>query len=169
MKALKDALKEDKIYKKHMSRILRMEIKDEVWLDELESLHARRDIRALNTTGLLSSSQRIALDNNIDNQAVRSRCVELKMRAMKQEITYTRSLKLLKRYIPARFATALKEYRTVTERKAVLEYLLGSISEAIDRLKFVTEIANQIIEDCDSAGHTLFRINQLLEQKRKER
>jgi hypothetical protein len=170
MKQLRLALKADRIYLKKIQRIAKMELRDESWLQELESLHARRDIRALNSTALLQSSQKIALDNNIDNQAVRSRCVEVKIRALRTLVAYQKTHKFLKNYIPAKFASLLKDMGgTAAERKAILEYVLNDITDLIERLEHVVNIADIIIEDCDQAGWTLNRINTMLEQKSREK
>ena len=107
LKQLKESLKEDPIYSKKIKRVLRMEMRDESWLEELERLHATRDIRALNSTGLLQSSQKIAIDNNIDNQSVRSRCVEIKIRCLKQLLVFKNTHKFLRKYIPAKYAKRL--------------------------------------------------------------
>jgi len=170
MKRLKELLKEDPIYSRSMKRVLRMDMKDESWLEELERLHAARDIRALNSTALLQSSQKVAIDNNIDNQTVRSRCVEIKIRAMKQLVAYENTHKFLKKYIPARFAKTMKSMTgTITERKALVDYLLADLDNLIERLRHVENICNVIIEDCDAAGYTLHRIGTMLEQKSRDR
>ena len=170
LKAFKEALKEDQLYMKLVTRINKIEVKDEFMLDELESLHARRDIRALRSEGLLQSSQLIALDNNIDNQSVRSRCVELKIKALRQSVTYTEVIKKLKRYIPVKFNKFLtKQASTVTERKLWVDYVLEPIVSKAERLDHVVHICDVIIEDCDSAGFTLKRINETLEQKSRDK
>ena len=170
MKNLKLALKEDQIYLRKMQRITRMELKDESWLEELERLHAARDIRSLNSRALLQSSQKIAIDNNIDNQSVRSRCVEIKIRALKQLVAYQNTMKFLKKYIPAKFAKAIKSHGgTMTERKAIVDYLLNDLSELIDRLDHVVHICDVIIEDCDAAGYMLLRVGSMLDQRSRDK
>ena len=170
MKALKAALKEDSIYQRHFTKILQIELKDEAWAEELESLHARRDIRSLNSSSLLQSAQKVALDNNIDNQTVRSRCVEIKMRAMKQYVVFEKSKDLLRKYIPAKYGKMLKDTAsTVHERREVVDYILNSVSDRMARMKHVVDLCDLIIDDCDQAGYTLMRINTLLEQRSKDK
>ena len=169
IKKFKLLLREDPIYSKKIKRILRMEMRDDNWLEELERLHAARDIRALNSTSLLQSSQKIALDNNIDNQSVRSRCVEIKIRALKQLLIFKNTQKFFKRYIPARYAKELKVFGSITERKMIVEYLVENLTDLIDRLEHVVHICDVVIEDCDQAGYTLMRINTMLEQKSRDK
>ncbi len=170
MKSIKLALREDKVYVQKMKRISRMPVNDEAWLAELESLHARRDIRALNSTALLQSSQKIAIDNNIDNQMVRSRCVEIKIKALKQLLVFKNTMDFFRKYIPAKFAASLKAMSgTVTERKATVDYILNNLDDLIERLEHVVHIADVIIEDCDQAGFTMKRIGDMLEQRSREK
>lgn len=170
MKALKDLLKDDKVYRRHMDKINNMELKDESWAEELESLHARRDIRSLNSTALLQSAQKVALDNNMDNQTVRSRCVEIKVRALKQFVVFEKSRDLLRKYIPAKYGSFLKKTAsTAHERREVVDYLLFNIADRMNRMKHIVDLCDIIIDDCDQAGWTLNRINTLLDQRSKDR
>lgn len=170
MKELKLALKEDKIYTRQISKINKIELKDEFWVEELENLHVSRDIRALNSRDLLQNSQAIALNNNINNQAVRSRCVEIKIRALKQLTVFENSRDLLKKYIPAKYSAALKgAASTAHERRDVIDHILFGVSDKIERMAHVVKLCDIIIDDCDQAGWTLNRINVLLDQRSKEK
>lgn len=170
MKDLKALLKDDRIYRRHMDKITNIELKDEAWAEELESLHARRDIRSLNSTALLQSAQKIAIDNNIDNQTVRSRCVEIKLRSLKQYVVFENSKDLLKKYIPAKYGNTLKKTAsTAHERKEIVDYILHPIVDRMNRMKHIVDMCDIIINDCDSAGYTLLRINTMLEQRSKDK
>ena len=167
---LKALLKEDPVFVKKVKAITKMKMKDELWAEEIENLHVSRGIRALNTTALLQSSVHVGIESNIENQAVRSRCVEIKMRALKQILTFEETAKYLKKYIGAKYARQLKKsYGTITERKATIDYALNEIDNLVERLKFVVKIADVVIEDTDAAGYSLHRIGTLLEQKSKDR
>lgn len=166
----KDRLKEDKLFTKKMKQLLNMKSKDETWCDELESLHARRGIRALRSNVLLESSIKVSIDSNIDNQAIRSRCVEIKISALRQQIIIEETVDLLKKYLSSNYSEFLaKKYKTATEKKAAIDYVLSKVSNLEDRLKLVIKLADVVIDDCDSAGYTLHRINEALTMKSKDR
>lgn len=169
MTSIKDLLKEDKVYKKYTKRLSTLKSKDEVWLHELESLHARRGIRALNSNSLLQSSLKITIDSNIDNQAVRSRCVEIKIAALKQLLLLKESIDYLKKYISSKYHSKLQDIGNMTERRAYVELLLSPLIKQEERIKMVTKIAEEVIEDCDASGWALSRINSALEMKSKDR
>lgn len=169
MTSIKDLIKEDKVYLKYTKRLSSLKSKDEVWLHELESLHARRGIRALNSNALLQSSLKISIDSNIDNQAVRSRCVEIKISALKQQLLLRESIEYLKKYISSKYSSKLQSIGNMTERKAYVELILSPIIKQEERIKMVTKIADEVIGDCDSAGFALLRINEALNMKSKDR
>jgi len=169
MASIRDLLKEDKVYLKHTKKLSSLKSKDEVWLTELESLHSRKAIRALNSNSLLQSSLKITIDSNIDNQAIRSRCVEIKISALKQQLVLRESIEYLKKYISSKYSSKLQSVGNMTERKGYVELLLAPLIKQEERLKLVTKIADEVIEDADSAGFMLKRINDALEMKSKDR
>lgn len=170
MTTFKSLLKEDKIFNKNMKRLLRLENKDESWSNELESLHARRGIRALQSNALLESSKRISIDSNIDNQAVRSRCVEIKISALRQQLVMEEVITKLRKYLASQYAKFLtKKYKNVNEKRAAIEYVLEPIVRLEHRLKLTIKLADVIIDDTDSAGYTMHRIGEALQMKSKDR
>lgn len=170
MTSFKEKLEDDALYQKKMKQMLRIKNRDEAWADEIESLHARRGVRALKSSAILEDSQRISLDSNIDNQAVRSRCVEIKIAALRQSITMTETIELLEKYLASKYSIFLgKKYKSVGEKKAAVAVALHKVVKVVDRLKLVMKLADAVIDDCDSAGYTLHRIGEVLESKAKER
>jgi hypothetical protein len=168
--SLKDKLKEDQLFQKSMKRILKMEMKDEQWADEISSLHVRRDIRALNSKELLQSAQRRTIDSNLDNQAVRSRCVEIQMTALKQKITFEEIVVDLRKYLTAKYGGYLKKnYGSAPERRAVIENALAKAVRMLNRLDHVIKLAGLVIEDADAAGFTYKRIGDVLAIKARDK
>lgn len=168
--SLKEKLREDMLYVKNMRRVLKMQMKDEQWSDEISSLHVRRDIRALNSKELLQSAQRRMIDSNVDNQAVRSRCVEIQMMALKQKIVFEEIVTDLRKYLTAKYGSYLKsKYGSAPERRAVIENSLSKAVRMIDRLDHVIKLAGLVIADSDAAGFTLKRIGDVLEIKARDR
>lgn len=163
-------LAKDQFVKKRLQRIENISINDERWIEEIENLHVSRGIRALNVTALLESSIYNSIESNIDNQAVRSRCVELKIRALKQVTVIEELTTKLKKYILNKYGNHLKrKYSTLNERKAAVDYIVVDAEQRIDKLKFVVKLCDIVIDDCDSAGYTLMRIGNMLEQKSKDK
>lgn len=168
--SLKEKLKDDPIYVKNMKRVLKMEMRDEKWSDEISSLHVRRDIRALNSKELLQSAQRRTIDSNVDNQAVRSRCVEIQMMALKQKIIFEEVVSDLRKYLTAKYGGYLKKnYGSAPERRAVIESALSKAVRMIDRLNHIDKLAGLVIADADAAGFTLARIGKVLELKARDK
>jgi hypothetical protein len=160
----------NKRVKKHITAITKMPLKDEVWISEIESMQINRGLRSLNTSALLQSSVKIGIDSNLDNQLIRSRCTEIKMKAMKQSVLIEETSAYIKAYVSNKYATSLKKVAsTVTERKQFMDYILQPIERIKDKLSFVIKLCDAIIEDCDAAGHTLYRIGLLLDSKAKDK
>jgi len=168
--SLKERLQDDPIYTKNMRRVLKMQMKDEQWSDEISSLHVRRDVRALNSKELLQSAQRRMIDSNVDNQAVRSRCVEIQMMALKQKIVFEEIVTDLRKYLTAKYGVYLKKnYGSAPERRAVIESVLSKAVRMTDRLDHVIKLAGLVIEDADASGFTLKRIGDILAIKARDR
>lgn len=169
-KSLNTVLKDDSFFVKKLNRIKKMKMKDELWVEELESLQVSRGIRSLNTTALLQSSVHNGIESNIDNQTVRSRCTEIKMKAMKQMVALKEAEKTLRSYITHKYNSRLNKLgSSVTERKQLVDFSLHKISIIIEKLEFVIKLADVVIDDCDAAGYTLHRIGILLDSKAKDR
>lgn len=163
-------LRQDLRFKRVKKRCLDADQDVDTWLDELMTLHASRGMRSLNSTALLSSSQRISIDTNLDNQTVRSRAVEICMRALRQELFVDEQLDYLRKYLHAQYATDLKhEHKTVADRKTAVEHVLNPLISTKKRLASVGKIAELVVSDCDAAGFALKRIGEVLAMKSVDR
>lgn len=140
------------------------------WINEIMSLHSVRGIRALNTTALLQSSVFIAMEANLENQATRSRCVEIQAKAYKQQAILEEKLDLLTKYLMSKYSDELREeYKSITERKTAIATALKQLERIKRRLKNVDKIATMVIGDTDQAGFTLKRIGDLIEIKSRDK
>lgn len=155
-------VREDKIVRTKVKRILKMESKDEAWIAELTDLQVSRGVGALTVTGLLANSKHESLTSNIDNQRIRSRCSVIKIYALKQVVVIEETLKYLRKYILYKFADELKVYSTLAAKKNAIELVLERPAQMLDRLNAVIKIADIVIEDSDQAGFTLKRIGDVL-------
>lgn len=167
---LKDLLRDDRTYRRVAKQLLNADEKVEDWMREIMSLHSSRAIRALNTRTLLQSAQKITIDSNLENQAIRSRAVEIKMRCLQQLIVVEKYTKRLKKYIGAQYSDILFElYSSVKERQAEIDHHMSKFIAIQDALNGVVKLADVLIDDLDSAGYTLHRINVVLEMKSRDR
>lgn len=167
---LSAVVKEDMTYQRTIKNLMNVDANADSWREELMSLQARRGIRALNTSALLESSQKISIDSNIDNQACRSRATEIKMKCLQQLAVVDERGDKLRKYIMAMFAEQLADnYKTVTERRAVVDEMLSKVIRAKRRLELVTKLCDALVDDCDQAGFTLKRIGDLLIARQKDR
>lgn len=142
----------------------------DAWMDELMTLHASRGIRSLNTTALLSSAQHVSITTNLDNQTVRSRAVEIKMRALRQELFVSEQIDILRKYVLAKYSELLKEaHKTLSDRRSAVDNCLRKAIRSAKRLNGATKVADLVIEDCDAAGFSLRRVNEVLTMKSVDR
>lgn len=163
-------LKNDKRVKKAIERCKNADKDVDAWTDELFTLHASRSITSLNSTALLESAQRTSIDTDLDNQTVRSRAVAISMAALRQEIFVDEQRSYLRKYLASAYADDLKnEHKTVSDRKTTIDSALHQLTQSITRLNGAQRIATLIIEDCDAAGKTLYRINDVLNKRSKDR
>lgn len=159
-------LREDKKYK-----VIKKACKDadkdvDAWMNELFSMHTARGIRALNSSAVLASAQRTVIDTGLDNQTIRSRAVEINMRALRQKLFVSEKLDMLRRYLLAQYSQDLaEEYKTLTDRKNAVDSVLSGLHTTVKRLEGAEKIANLLVEDCDAAGYTLQRITEVLKMK----
>ncbi len=160
--SLKETLKGDIRFRKRMKHILELNSNCESWVAQLESIHVSRDITALNSNKLLSDSKRITIDSNVDNQAARSRCVTIRLKAMRQLLVIEEALDTLQKYVYNRYAEELKPYKTLTDKKSAVAFVLQGPTKRLKQLKFVIEFADIIIADVDAAGFSIKRVNDTL-------
>lgn len=139
-------------------------------MEELMNLHSSRGVRSLDSSRLLSNAQRIAIDSDTDNQAVRSRCVEIKMRAFKRYAVVEEVVEKLRKYILARYSAELgRSAKTLADRRALVEVVIDDVVKIMKDLNNVMKMSDMVIEDCTAAGFTLKRIGDLLALKSHER
>lgn len=168
-RALRRALKDDPKFLRNLRTMKDMDKNVEQWLDEIQSLHVRRGVRALQTGKMLESSQRVAIDTDIDEIAVMSRVTEIKSRALRQILIIDENLDKLRKYVRFSYATILSGEKTVTERKALIEDALSTAILSKKRLEGVMKMGDLVLDDAKQASYGLSRINAILVARQKER
>lgn len=168
-KALRVALKNDIKYQRTVKTLLDIDKNVDSWMEEVQSLHVRRGVRALKSTSLLENSQRIAIDTDIDDMVVRARVTEIQMRALEKILLVDENLDRLRKYIRFKYAALMPEKMNMTDRKALIDDRLHDIVKAKKRLEGVMKMGDLVKEDCDQASYGLKRINDMLIARQKER
>lgn len=132
-------------------------------LDEIERMHMGRKLRVLTTQQVLARSQHELIDTNLQNQAYRSRCVEIKMRATRKiNLLWERS-EAARRYINIQWRSLLQqEFRTAGERKEAVEAVLSAVTNVTNQLEQVTTMADLVIDDLDTSGWAITRVINIL-------
>lgn len=168
-KALRIALKNDIKYQRNVKSLLDIDKHVDSWMEEVQSLHVRRGVRALKSTSLLENSQRIAIDTDIDDMVVRARVTEIQMRALEKILLVDENLDRLRKYIRFKYANLMPEKMNMTDRKALIDDRLHDVVKAKKRLEGVMKMGDLVKEDCDQASYGLKRINDMLIARQKER
>lgn len=168
--SLQDEMREDNSFRKVYNAVNNLDSECEMWSDELMSLHARRALRALNSSGLLQSSVQISIEADLDNQSIRSRAVEIQMKAFRLEASIDSKVSDLKKLLAVRYARSLKQkYSSVNERKQYIDAVCQPMIKVVTNLKNVYKLAELVVADCDAAGYTMKRIGDVLALKSKDR
>lgn len=168
-RALRRALKDDPKFLRNLRTMKDMDKHVEQWLDEIQSLHVRRGVRALQTGKMLESSQRVAIDTDIDEIGVMSRVTEIKSRALRQILIIDENLDKLRKYVRFTYSNVLAGEKTVTERKALIEDALSTAILSKKRLEGVMKMGDLVLDDAKQASYGLSRINNILVARQKER
>src|SRR5271154_6963685 len=91
---------------------------------EIDSLHLTRQVRSLKTEELIVSFQKKFVDAALQNQAYRSRLVEIKVKCFRTAAKLEDHIAVVRSYLGIKYPNALKEYRTVGERKNAVNSVL---------------------------------------------
>lgn len=167
---LRRALKVDKKFERAIGNMDKLDANVDKWLDEIQSLHVRRGVRALDTGKMLESSQRVAIDTDIDEMALMSRVTEIKSRALRQILIIDENLDKLRKYVRFKYSDVLSAGKmAVTERKALIEDMISPATTAKKRLEGVMKMGDLILDDAKQASYGLSRINAILTARQKER
>lgn len=132
------------------------------FIDELDRMHKTRTIRLISKKDVLHNAQNKLIDASIQNQAYRSRCVEIKMICYRAESNIVQHKDLLINYLKATYKKALSVYRTNSERDNVIGLVLNDSLYMIQQLQLVQELSDMIIDDIDKASWSLKTLIEVL-------
>lgn len=122
----------------------------ETWLEEVISLHKSRSIRTLAGK---SSARRIQ-ESGMQDQAYRSRCVEILLHITRNRNHLASALDAIVKYIENEYQAQLSKmgYRTKTSQRAVCNLLVSSAYSKVEHLDSILEMVGLVIEDIDKAA-----------------
>lgn len=134
-------------------------------LDELTQIHSASSLRSLKASDLLSSSQVKLVEASLQNSASRSRCVEIKISAMRAAMTCKTYLDTARRHIQHSYDDAVKESgTTVGDRKAFVDSAFIGEIDSLEALDQILKTADNVIEDFDKSAWGIKSIIETLAQ-----
>ncbi len=125
---------------------------------EAETLHATRSIRHLKTKEVITDFQVKFIQAALQNQAYRSRMVEIKAKCFKVSAKLEEHLDVIKPYLRTKYAKSLSEFRTVADRNAAIERVLEKPIRHLQRLHNLDTLLEIYIKDFDQVSFGLKHI-----------
>jgi hypothetical protein len=172
--ALQDLLRGDRHVRK-LSRMLQggdYSINTVEFVRELEGLHATRLTRRLKVTDVTQRFQGRFMRAVLQNQATRSRAVEIKMRCFRTQAKLQRHLDDLTKYLMATYAEQLRRAAsTKGERENIIKSCYGNATVLLEEMSSAMAIGDLMIADLDQSGWALKHLvdmMQLITEKGKQ-
>jgi len=166
-------LKRDRRYRSSQKALTRLleGVDYEANAAELFSLHATRGVSALNPKRVLHGAAAVVIKASVEEMAVRSRAVTIKMVSLKSLLTLDEMIEHLRKYLISSYSDRMKAegYTTITDKKTVVDVTLRAFIDAKRQLDYVVTLADLIIEDTDAASWSMKRISDTLGQNLKDR
>lgn len=136
----------------------------ERYIAELEDMHRSRSVRTLNTKMLSSGKIQTKLTEAIiQNTALRSRVVEIKMRCFKIAKTLEDHAFNLKTYLKVEYGALLNtEFKTVADKNTAVEFPLENLRRYSQKLQMIISLADMVVNDIDQSSWAIKSIIDVL-------
>jgi len=142
------------------------------WLRELEIMHLGRLTRKLTVGDVVHRFQSSFMKSVLQNQANRSRAVEIKMHCLRTQARLSRHLDKLKRLLAARYHEPLQRaVKTKAERDDLVRSVLFKAEDLLQEITTTMQIADLVVADIDQTGWTvksIITIMELISKQTKE-
>ncbi len=125
---------------------------------EIDSLHLTRQIRKLKTEEVLQSFQKKFIEAALQNQAYRSRLVEIKVKCFRVAAKLEEHISMVKAHLGLTYPNALSRYRTAAERRAAINSVLEEPSTFLTKLDQKDKELETFIKDLDQTSFSLKHI-----------
>ncbi|MDE1905100.1 MAG: hypothetical protein KGH75_01435 [Rhodospirillales bacterium] len=119
---------------------------------EVDTLHITRQVRKLKTEELLQSFQKRFTDAALENQAYRSRLVEIKVKCYRVSAKLEEHIKVIKGYLASQYPNSLSKYRTASERRQAIDSVLEEPLTFLAKLAMKDKEIELIIKDLDQSA-----------------
>lgn len=149
------ALSTDPKFKKFLRIVDNVKAKLNIEADKKEALMllASRTSRSLH--GKKAFSPTAIIDASLKDLSTRSRLVEIRVQATVHVSLLNEAIDAAKRHMSTEYYELLSEYKTVEQRRAMLDRAVKSALEIAIDAKSLVEMLDTIIKDIDSAGYAL--------------
>lgn len=139
--------------------------------DEVEMLNTQRLIRKLKPQELTMHRGEKLHQAIMQNQAYRTRCVEIKMKCLRRITQLTRYITTVEGWLKEKYGEQLRaQYRLKGDRQAALEYVFERPWQLIDRWQSLIDFVNLVIDDFDKTGfanHNHIELLKLMHNPKK--
>ncbi len=122
---------------------------------EIDSLHLTRQVRKLKTEEILMSFQRKFVDAALQNQAYRSRLVEIKVKCFRMSAKLEEHISVVRSHLGITYPNALSKYKTVSERRAAINSVLEEPMTFLTKLELKDKEIEVLVKDLDAAAWSL--------------
>lgn len=148
-------IRETKDYSTFKRLVTNISAKVNVEKDQEEALamHAGRTSRRMH--GKKQYSPKSLIDAALNDLACRSRLVELRVRASIEASLLHDAIKAVRHYITNEFDVELAKYKTVDQRKAVIDRAIKRSLEVESELVALVELLDTLISDIDKSSYQL--------------
>jgi tRNA U34 5-carboxymethylaminomethyl modifying GTPase MnmE/TrmE len=168
--SLKTDILEDARVSRALSRLKKSSIDPITVYANLQAMHSSRPVRALNKSKVLKNSNGELLEANLTDIAFRSNLVEQKLNIMKDSLRRQEQIKAVSNYIMVKYASRIKEqHKTVTAQRAYVKFLLEKYTEVSSMLEDLLKVIDLVVEDIDSAGWALKRVQEIVHDLKDEK
>lgn len=156
-------IREDGQYKKfrEIVRNTREKLKVDQDRNEALALHAARLSRQM--YGKKQYSPQALLESSLQDSSYRSRMVEIRVQANLHTSLLDDAIDVIKRYITTEFYDELSGYKTVDQRKSMIDRIVASALELKSEGEALVELLDTLVRDIDQTSFQLERMIKALE------
>lgn len=144
-------------------------IDTEALIKELEGMHSSRQSRTIKARTMLRDTE-TSMNMVLENQAFRSRVVQIKITCYKTKALLDEQLSLMTKYLLTKFASQLSlEFSTQKAKADAVATCLSDFSKLQSKLAIVMTISDMIANDLDQSYWSINVTVKIAEQRDKIR
>lgn len=128
---------------------------------EIETIHKTRLIRILDVGDPKFTDNLIRA--NVQDQSSRGRLTEIMMQAGRVVSKLEKALKTMRFHMLLTFSDELRGFRTIEERRQVVEMVLKTFTDYIDDMNSLRDSATLCVKDIDQGNFSMDKTIRMLE------